>query len=193
MNLQDLLIALDNIGLRDVLLPFILIFAVVFAVLSNINLFGKDKKNINVIIALVLALTAVIPHVTGNYPANADVVEIMNTAMPNITLVIIAVIMLLLMVGAWGLRYSGEGSSLKGAIVILSIGAVICIFGSAAGWFGSSMFQSISANPETVAVIVALLIFGIIIWAVTAEPREPNQASFFSNFMKDMSKDWKKE
>lgn len=192
MNLQDLLIALDNIGLRDVLLPFILIFAIVFAVLSNINLFGKDKKNINVIIALVLALTAVIPHVTGGYPPNADVVEIMNKAMPQVSLVIIAVIMLLLMVGAWGLRYSGEGSSLKGAIVILSIGAVIYIFGSAAGWFGMGIFQSISANPETVAVIVALLIFGIIIWAITAEPRQPDQASFFSNFMNEMNKDWKK-
>ena len=192
MNLQDLIIALDNIGLSDVLLPFTLIFAVVFAILSNINLFGKEKKNINVIIALVLALTAIIPHITGSYPENADVVAIMNKAMPQVSLIIIAVIMLLLMVGAWGLSYSGEGTSLKGAIVILSIGAVIYIFGSAAGWFGMGIFQSISANPETVAVIVALLIFGIIIWAITAEPRQPDQATFFGNLMKDMGHDWKK-
>jgi uncharacterized membrane protein YozB (DUF420 family) len=192
MNLQDIIIALDNIGLRDVLLPFILIFAIVFAVLSNINLFGKDKKNINVVIALVLALTVVIPHVTGTYPPGGDVVDIMNKAMPNVSLIIVAVIMLLLLVGVWGIKFTGEGSSFKGIIAFASIGIVVYLFGSAAGWFGNSMFIRMTANPETVAVVVALLIFGIIIFAITSEPKDPNSKNFLGSMMKDFNDSWKK-
>lgn len=192
MNLQSIIIALDNIGLRDVLLPFILIFAIVFAVLSNINLFGDKKKNINVVIALVLALTVVIPHVTGSYPAGGDVVDIMNKAMPNVSLIIVAVIMLLLMVGVWGIRFTGEGGSFKGIIAFVSIGIIIYLFGSAAGWFGSSMFSRMTANPETVAVVVALLIFGIIIFAITSEPKDPQKNSFLGTMMNDFNQSWKK-
>ncbi|MEM0231231.1 MAG: hypothetical protein QXW00_00405 [Candidatus Woesearchaeota archaeon] len=188
MDFKEVLIAFESMGLMDVLLPFTLIFAILFAVLSNINLFGKDRKNINVVVSLVLALTVVIPHVTGGYPPGADVVEIINEAIPNVTAIIVAVIMVLLLIGAWGIRYTGEGSSMRGAIVIFSLAAIIIIFGSAAGWFGSRAFSAVAANPETVAVVVALLVFGVIVWAITAEPGKPQGDSAFKKMWDDIGK-----
>jgi len=185
MDFKDVIIAMNDMGLMDVLLPFTLIFAIIFAILSNINLFGKDKKNINIVVALVMALVVVIPHVTGGYPPGADVVQIINTALPNVTAVIVAVIMVLLLIGAWGLRYNGEGSSLRGAIVIFSIAAIIIIFGSSAGWFGSAAFSIAASNPETVAIIVALLVFGVIVWAITSEPNQ-NRGDAFKKMWDDM-------
>src|SRR3989344_1351569 len=38
----------------DVLLPFLLVFTIVFAILEKTNILGEDKKNFNVIIALVI-------------------------------------------------------------------------------------------------------------------------------------------
>jgi len=191
MDFSSIIISLENLGLTDVLLPFILIFAIVFAVLQNINLFGKEKKNINVIIALVLALTVVIPHVTGNYPPGGDVVEIMNKALPSISLILIAVIMLLLLVGVWGIRYTG--GSIKGLIAIISIGLVVYIFGASAGWWSGGFGNIITANPETTAVVVALLVFGIIIWVVTAEPRKPGEQSMLGSLMKNLNESFEKE
>ena len=62
----------------DLLLPFLLIFTIVFAVLQKSNILGKDKRNFNSVIALVVSLSVVIPHITGSYPAGFDVVEIIQ-------------------------------------------------------------------------------------------------------------------
>ncbi|MCX6709653.1 MAG: hypothetical protein NTV63_01715 [Candidatus Woesearchaeota archaeon] len=190
MDLRQIIISLENIGLMDVLLPFLLIFSILFAVLSNIKLFGEEKKNINVIIALVLTLTVIIPHVTGSYPAGADVVDIINKSLPNVSLVIVAVIMLLLLVGVWGIKF--QGGSLTGMIAFVSIAVVFFIFGSSAGWFKGNFANLLNANPETTAVVVSLLVFGVIIWLVTSEPRRTGGENFLSGIGKIFGGGWNK-
>lgn len=55
MNLADVIEQLERQGLTDIILPFLLVFALVLGLLSAAGPF-KDKKQINTIIALVLAL-----------------------------------------------------------------------------------------------------------------------------------------
>ena len=100
-RLEGFLKTLDAWGLTDVLLPFLLIFAVMFAILQKTKIFG-DRRNTNTIVALVIGLLVVIPHVTGVYPTGYDVVEILNSALPSVSLVVIAVIMLLVLIGIFG-------------------------------------------------------------------------------------------
>lgn len=124
-NLVDALRQVEEWGLTDVLLPFLMIFAVVFAVLQNTNILGKDRKNFNIILALVMALATVVPHVMGIYPQGTDAVELINKAIPNISLVIIAMFALLLIIGLFG----AEPKAHSGApFAIIVIGAVIVIF-----------------------------------------------------------------
>ncbi len=63
---------LDRIGFVDILLPFLLIFTIIFAVLEKTKILGEGKKNMNVGIALIFALITVIPHATGNFPAGCS-------------------------------------------------------------------------------------------------------------------------
>ena len=74
-QLANFLGALESWGLTDVLLPFLLIFTLVFAVLQKTEILGDDKKNFNVIIALVLGLLFVVPHIAGAYPIGYDPVQ----------------------------------------------------------------------------------------------------------------------
>ncbi len=60
MALRDALLAMEQIGLTDVILPFILVFTVVFAVLQRSRVLGTDAKgnpkaNYNAMVAFVLA------------------------------------------------------------------------------------------------------------------------------------------
>ena len=88
----------ETYGVIDFLLPFILVFTIIFAVMQKTKILG-DKKNFNVIIALVLALIFVVPHITGSYPLGYDPVQVMNESLPSISLVSVAAIMLLLLMG----------------------------------------------------------------------------------------------
>ena len=58
------LTSLESYGLLDALLPFLLIFTVIFAIMQKTKFLGEGKKNFNVVIALVIALIVVLPHVT---------------------------------------------------------------------------------------------------------------------------------
>lgn len=173
LNFVDTFQRLDAMGLTDVMLPFLLIFSIVFAVLNKAKIFGKDKKNIEVIVALVIALLVVIPHVTGAYPPGGDVVEIMNNAIPHVSIVIIGIVMLLIMIGVFGVNIDLAGSSLGGIVALLAALIVFFIFGRSAGWFGGNLppWLGFLNNPDTIALILVLLVFGVIVAFITGEEK----------------------
>ena len=109
-NFENALLYLEELGVADVLLPFLLIFTIVFAVLQKTNILGEDKKNFNVIIALVVGLSVVIPHVLGTYPAGMDVVELINEIIPQLSLVIVIFIMLLILTGVFAPKWASKST-----------------------------------------------------------------------------------
>lgn len=164
---QNALYYLEQWSLIDVILPFILIFTIIFATLQKAKLFGTDSKKYNLIVSLAIALLVVIPHVTGRYPPGADVVEIMNSAIPSVSIIAVAIIMFLVLIGIFGAEATW-GGWMSGLILIFSLIAVVWIFGKSAGWWGYMPF--FLADPDIQALIVIILVFGIIVWFVTAEP-----------------------
>ncbi|MBI2652090.1 hypothetical protein HYX00_01375, partial [Candidatus Woesearchaeota archaeon] len=64
-GLEGFIEVLDRWRVADVLLPFLLIFVIVFAILQKTKILGDSKKNLNVVVAIVVGLLVVIPHVTG--------------------------------------------------------------------------------------------------------------------------------
>ena len=173
-NFTDVFLRLESMGLTDVLLPFLLIFTIVFSVLQRVHIFG-DRRNISGIVAVILALLVVIPHVTGDYPPNADIVEIMNKAIPNVSIFIVAIVMLLIMIGVFGVNVNIAESPLGGVVALVSFLIVGAIFANSAGWFGNRNLPpwlSFLGDADTQALIIVLLFFGIIVWFVTSEPNE---------------------
>jgi len=94
MNFYDAIESLSESGFLDIFLPFMLIFVIVFAVLQKSKILGtgEEKRKYNVILALVFGLSVVIPHVLGRYPAGSDPVVMISNILPNISLVMLAVI-----------------------------------------------------------------------------------------------------
>ncbi len=168
-NFVELFEIMESWGMLDVMLPFLLIFTVVFAVLQKAKIFGDDSKRFNVIIALVLGMVVVIPHIIGTYPEGKDAVLIINNALPNVALVLIAIIMVLLLSGVFGYEAKGAG----GGTLFIAFVVVIWIFGVSAGWW--SNFSWFNIDPDTLAIILVILVFGIIIAIITSgeEPFKP--------------------
>ncbi len=161
---------LETFGVMDALLPFLLIFTIVFAILQKTEILGEGRKNFNVILALIMGLAVVIPHVTGRYPPGGDIVLIINQALPQVSIVIVAIIMLMIMIGVFGHRMHIAGTSLASWLIIASILVIGYIFGHAAGWFviWPSWLDWLK-NPQTQALVIILLIFGIIVAFITSD------------------------
>jgi len=161
---------LERWGFIDVLLPFILVFTLVYAVARKLPLF-KDDKKFGTVIALVIALLFVVPHITGRYRqwGFADPVDIINQSIPYLAVIIVAILLLLVMVGMVT-GGSAFGSVLQGFGVLVSLIAVFVIFGRASGWLPYNWLWFLD-DPDIQALIIILLVFGLIVYFVTSEDK----------------------
>jgi len=89
-----------EIGIYDVVLPFILIFTIVFAILEKSKIFGVEKiddvpytkKNLNSMTAFVIAFMAI---------ASTRVVAAINESMANIALFLLVLVSFLMLIGTF--------------------------------------------------------------------------------------------
>ena len=91
---------LRDFGLFDVILPFLLVFTITFAVLEKTKILGTIKihgtdeympnKNLNSMVSFVVALLVV---------ATANIVRAINESLPNIVLLLVASLSFLILIG----------------------------------------------------------------------------------------------
>ena len=160
------LVQLEQFGLLDAVLPFILIFAVIFTVSKRANILGQNKS-VHMLVALVIALLVVLPHITGTYPPGQDVVNIINSALPNVSLLIVVIVAALILVGMF--MKEGQGIQGGGFLAVLSVGAIIYIFGLSAGWWQTTGVFSFLSNPDIQSLVVIVLVFALVIFLITAD------------------------
>jgi hypothetical protein len=182
---QEVIYRLRDIGLLDVILPFLLVFAVVFALLQKVHILGDvdtkpEVKRYNLIVALVIGLLVVVPHVLyggasgdgeltlttrggQHYP---DVVDIMNNSLPSIALWIIAILAVMLLIGMAGGNLP-EIESYKNWIFWGSIVIVFVVFGIAANWFTTPSWLGFLNDRVNQAIVFVVVGFGVLVWYMT--------------------------
>jgi hypothetical protein len=92
INIDSLFGNLQALGFYDYLLPFLLIFTLIFAILEKTKLMGTDENrkprtNINTLLALIIGLIVVV---------QTEIVQIMNLYLSKMSLFIVIVLIFLL-------------------------------------------------------------------------------------------------
>lgn len=167
--------------LREAVLPFLLFFTVIFAILQRSKILGTEKKNFNVIVALVVSLLIIIPHISGTFPYEQDPVRIINDAIPAVSIFIILILMFILLVGIWGVEVDWAGQPITGWIALVSFIVVVYVFGAAANLWQYAPWLWWISDPNTQSLILIILIFAILVWFITKEPRVSKEGGFFRN------------
>ena len=121
----------QNFGLFDVVLPFLLVFTMVFAILEKTMILGKEgtkdtpkpKKNLNSMVSFVIALLVV---------ASNKVVTALQVALPNIVLLMVVSISFLMLIGTFATTgefdLSSKHKGYYAAFVAFMLAGVILIF-----------------------------------------------------------------
>jgi len=112
-QLRDIIEFFDEIGLYDVVLPFLLAFTIVFAIFEKTRVLGtedgKPKKNLNAIAAFAIAFLVV---------ASSRLVEILTEVSSNMVVLLFLSVLFLLLVGSF-FKEKEEGVYLKGGYKLL--------------------------------------------------------------------------
>jgi hypothetical protein len=165
----------EGIGGFDIILPFILIFAIVFAIMDKINLLGK--RNIHTIISIIVASFLVIQR---------DAVLIIQNFLPRISMLILGLIMILLVLGIFG---QGFGTSWQGLSIVVAIAGIIWALGASIGWDVPAFDYF---TDQDVAILLMVGVFALVIWFIVREPKDPQKGggdSKLLEFLKNLTGD----
>lgn len=168
---REALMFLDMLGVYDVVLPLLLVFSIVFALLEKTKVFGEEKvgdkkvtrKNVNAMVAFVTAFFVV---------ASAQLVAIINELVAGVVLVLITFVMFMILIGVFS---KDEALSLEGGwqktFMIISFVSIVLIFFNTLGWleFAWSYFAYNWDSALAGTIFLLLVIVGFIYW-VAKEP-----------------------
>src|SRR3989344_4495702 len=166
------IVFLERLGVYDVVLPFLLVFTIIFAILEKTRILGIEeidgknspKKNLNAVVAIVIAFLVV---------ASTKLVSTINEVLANIVLLVILVISFLMLVGTLlGSKEStlDKNSGWMSFFMILIFIAIVVILLNALDWL-NPIFSVILLTPSTdwAATAVLVLIILAFMYYVTQE------------------------
>lgn len=170
MDLLEVLGVWEDIGVFNVILPFLLIFSVVYAVLDKIKILG-DRKAPNAIVSLVIALLVV---------RNQYVVGLMTRFLPNIAMFLIIILMFLLLLGTLaGREHTAWKNPLLSIAFFVSLIFVIWALASEriGDWFNLPEWIS-NLDDTTKATVLFIGVFVVIIYFMTRDSKEGEEGTW---------------
>ncbi len=176
---RDVLDFFMRLGVYDVLLPFMLVFTILFAILERTKILGTEKindveygkKNLNAMTAFVIAFLVV---------ASAQMVSLINSAMPKIVILLFLGVFFLLLVGIF---YSEKEEVLLSSrwkimfMVIMFIGIVAIFLHSIPMADGTPFlnwvmsFIALNYNTTTITSIILIIVIVGLMFYIIKEPR----------------------
>ncbi|MBW2970339.1 hypothetical protein KY309_02420 [Candidatus Woesearchaeota archaeon] len=169
---------LVDYGLIDALLPFLLIFVVVFAILQRLQLFAEPEvqgqprrtnRGINGIIGMLIGAMVVVPHIVGLYPATSDPVILINRFLPHTAVILIAIFCVMLLIGLPG------GAIPSPFLTLIALGALgilgfVILMAVIPGFWPAFGFLR---DPAVQAFLIIIIVFALVVYfALIREPED---------------------
>jgi uncharacterized membrane protein len=184
--LGEVLVFLARIGIYDVVLPFLLVFTLLFAFLEKTKVLGveiiKDKngdehyytrKNLNSMIAFVSAFFVI---------ASSQLVRILSEVIANTMILIVTGVCFMLAIGVshtgtgeFDLGVFGRNSAWKKGFWAVNAIGIILILLNALGWL-DAIYDFLLRNWSNgaVATIIMILVFvGFMAWVTSGGKPSP--------------------
>jgi hypothetical protein len=156
----------EKIGIYDVVLPFLLVFTLVFAILEKTRVFGTDKvsgmeitkKNLNAMTAFVTAFFVV---------ASTQLVAVINQVLAHTVLLLLLSVCFLLLAGSF--HTGKEEFFLTGGwkilfMIIMFVGIVL-VFLNALGWL-QVIYENLFYRFDSVTVSSIVLVLVIVLFMI---------------------------
>lgn len=171
VDLREAVSTLLDIGFYDVILPFILVYAIVFAILVKSRIFeggSSDSKlanKVSAIVALVFGLLVV---------TSIQIVSYIQSLIVNVIIVVVFLLCLYVVLGfLLGDKLSDlfENKTLRYVVVITSFIVVLSILLSILGTWAAigNWWEGFSdRNSSTLGTVLLLGVIGLVLYWVTS-------------------------
>ncbi|HIH15771.1 MAG TPA: hypothetical protein HA233_06070 [Nanoarchaeota archaeon] len=156
--LGDAVKLLQDFGFFDVILPFLLVFTVVFGILEKTKIFGTEgekghpKKNIDAMVAFVIAFFVI---------AAKEIVASFQESLPMVALILVAIICFLMLIGSFAtskeeFNFMEMFGGWKTPLAVVFVISIIAIFFQSFGWL-EPIYEYISGRGHDVFIVVIFI------------------------------------
>ncbi len=190
MQYENVFMQLEDFGLFDVLLPFLLIFSFSFIIAQQLPKIERKQAGI---LALVISFLSVATHVIEIEGVNFDVVDFINGIIPGITGLVIAIIgfffILALIAPKFVEELGGDNPNYPILMIAIPLIIVVYIVVTQAGLVGENSSISLGVmgswleNPENAALATMIIVIIVTIWFVAKEGKSKYT---LKNFFEDL-------
>jgi hypothetical protein len=151
-DLFSLVSDLESAGVFYYLLPFLLVFVMVFAILEKTKLFGTDtegntKTSVNAIIGLILGLLVA---------SQWEILDKMRLFLPKMSLVIVIFVMMLILIGIMGVPVQNGAKGIFA--LVLGIGSLVGLYWSLGPDFDLRVPYWVVDNQGTIMLVTIVMI-----------------------------------
>jgi hypothetical protein len=171
----------NELGVYDVVLPFLLVFTLVFAILEKTKAYGMEKigdkdytrKNLNAMTAFVAAFFVV---------ASTQLVSIINVVVAHTVLLLLISICFLMLAGSF--HDGKEIFWLKGgwntAFMWIMFVGIVLIFLNAVGWleiiWEALFFRFDSVTVSSIVLVIVIVVFMIYVTRDPAKSKDKDKS-----------------
>ncbi len=148
MAIEEVIRPLVDIGLVDVILPFLLVFTIVYATLQKTEVLGPDKRRMNTMVAFVIGFLTVLA---------TSLLNVINVLLSWFVLVLLAGLLVAMVFGLVGAE-TGNRNKVLGAIMLILFPMFLI--------YGLSKAGILSQNRFLTMILIPVIILGMIIISV---------------------------
>jgi hypothetical protein len=164
LDFYSIFYQLESAGFYEYVLPFLLVFIVIFAALDKTKILGtvkgKDgetipKTNLNILLALIFSFTILV---------NTDLIFLMNQYLSKMSFFIVIAVAFMLVLALFNKPSEGKGFFGSGSMIIatiIAIGAVIWSLYSST--YGNIFPYGIYISDSTLSFIFFFVIIALVI------------------------------
>ena len=177
---------MERLGVYDIVLPFLLVFTLMYAFLEKTKVFGTEmyyadddthhqkgfqgsRKNLNAMVSFVVAFFVV---------ASAQLVAIINKTLSQVVLLLVLAFSFMLVAGSFH-KQTDEGFFLEGSwktiFMVITFIAIIFIFLNALGW--ADLVWRWILRTGTSDSIAALILVGLLVGFMSWVTKTPSAGS----------------
>ncbi len=161
-----------NPFVQQIILPFLLVFTLIFAILEKTEVLGKEKRQVNAIIGLVVGLILIAFPIARN---------IIIQLMPFLAVVaVILLVFMLLYAFASGKKENplNKGLTIVFGIIIGIALIIMIIYASGKwDWFSNTFFKGSTGGSVFLNILVIAVIAGAIIAVMKGNPSGSGKSS----------------
>jgi hypothetical membrane protein len=168
----------NELGIYDVVLPFLLVFTMVFAILEKTRVYGVEKigdktytkKNLNSMTAFVIAFFVV---------ASSKLVEIILKVSSQVVILLLASILFLMLAGSFNKDeefYLSKGWN--SFFMVIMFAGIVLIFFNAMGWL-QKIYDYLSGHWDSravAAIILVIVIVGLMFYVTSDQTKQKKKA-----------------